>query len=105
MEEAILALGESRLPEAFPILRDLFQATIIAEDRRVMILGISLLRSADAGDFLEEIVLDGDSASALQVVEALGIYRGTSEVMDRFRAAVERRGGPGIADALEAVVE
>lgn len=103
VEEAILALGESRLPGAFPILKDLYHATIIAEDRRVIILGISLLRTAEAVDFLEEVVLDGDSASARRVVEALGIYRGTSEIMDRFRAAVEKRGDPGLVDVLEAV--
>lgn len=104
VEEAILALGESRLPEAFSTLKDLYQATILADDRRVIIVGVSLLRSAESVDFLEGIVVDGDAASARLVIEALGIYRETTEVMDRFRTAVSRRGEPRLADVLEGVV-
>jgi HEAT repeat protein len=103
VEEAVLALGESRLPEAFPILKDLFDTTILAEERRGIVLGIALLRSDESVDFLEEIVVEGDAASARHVVEALGIYRGTPEVVDRFRVAVVGRGDAGLADLLERV--
>jgi HEAT repeat protein len=104
-EEAILALGESRMPEAFPILRGLFEATAMGEDRRGIVLGICLLRLPEAVDFLEEILLHRDSASARYVVEALGVYRGTPEVVARMRAAAEKRGDPGLLKVLEMVVE
>lgn len=104
VEEAVLALGESRLPEAFPILTDLFDTTILAEERRGIVLGIALLRTDESVDFLVEIVLEGDSASARHVVETLGIYRGTPEVVDRFRAAVEKRREPKLAGILDVVM-
>ena len=103
VEEAILALSESRLAEAFPILKNLYDATILAEDRRVILLGICLLRSPEAIDFLEEVVFDHDSASARLAVEALGIYRGSPEVIRRFRYALEKRGDPELLEALGAV--
>jgi HEAT repeat protein len=104
-EEAVLALGESHMPEAFPILRDLFEATAMGEDRRGVVLGMCLLRLPEAVDFLEEILLDHDSASARYVVDALGVYRGTPEVIARMRRAAERRGDPELLKALEVVVE
>jgi hypothetical protein len=102
-EEAILALGESHLPGAFPILKEIYDSTVLAEDRRPVLMGISLLRTPQAVDFLEEVVLSQDSASARQVLEALWVFRGTENVMERFRKAVELREDPELDRVLGAV--
>jgi HEAT repeat protein len=103
-EEAILALGESRLPEAFPILKSLFSTTVLAEARRVIVLAISLLRLPEAVGFLEEVVREGDSTSARLAVEGMGIYRGSPEIIGSIRAAAEARGDHGLVEVLEEVV-
>ncbi|BAU15710.1 hypothetical protein LEP3755_62750 (plasmid) [Leptolyngbya sp. NIES-3755] len=47
-EVAALALGESRLPEAFPVLQNWWQRTRITELRRTALTAIAFLRQDDA---------------------------------------------------------
>jgi hypothetical protein len=99
-EEAALALGESRLPEAFGLLADLFALTVSAERKRVLIVAISLLRSDDAAAFLIDIVKDQTVDLAGQAIDALRLYRDRPAIMDTLRLIVERRADRRLADKL-----
>jgi len=91
VDEAIIALGESRIPEALDHLKRLFAYTIDGERLGVLILAISLLRSDDAADFLLQIVREQGAKQALAAIDALRIYRDREEIMEKLRQAAESR--------------
>ena len=64
-EGAALALGESRRPEAFAVLRQHVDSPI----RAAVLLGIALLRQDDAIEYLKGLLPDRDAAQALKIHE------------------------------------
>jgi HEAT repeats len=91
-EMAALALGESRLPEAFSILRDWWQRTPNAELRQSALLAIAMLRQDAAVEFLLALVTEGKLAEAKEAVVALDLYRQDRHLWQRICAAIEQRG-------------
>ncbi len=69
---AVLAVGESRLPEALAVLIELYPQTVRGPDRRAVLEAMAMLRSAEALEFLLERVereSEAQSRLARQVVE------------------------------------
>jgi HEAT repeat protein len=90
-EGAALALGESRQPEVFSLLREERMGITDQEYDRVLLLAIALLRLDESFDYLLGLVDNGSIRTAGQVIEALEIYGNDSERMERLKEAVVER--------------
>lgn len=99
-EAAALALGESRLPAAFEVLRDWSQDVAGSALERVALLGLATLRRDDAIDHLLGLVRAGTPRSAGAAVEALGLYRGDGALLARLTEALSTRADPSLAAAF-----
>jgi HEAT repeat protein len=85
-EAAALALGESRLPAAWAVLKKRSARTFDDESRRVLLLAIAMTRQSEAIDFLiERLQSAKDFDNAL---EALAMYRSDSAIRGRIDSAV-----------------
>jgi hypothetical protein len=91
-EEAALALGESRQPEAFGLLRDLYSRTYTVKRQRVLLMALSLLRSDEAALFLVQVAAEQTLDLAISAIDALRFYRDRGAIMTELRQALERRG-------------
>ncbi|MGF1534933.1 MAG: HEAT repeat domain-containing protein [Elainellaceae cyanobacterium] len=90
-EVAALALGESRLAAALPILQDYWHQTRDRELRRVSLMAIAMLRQDEAIAFLLELIAsDADAEDALL---ALKPYRQDQGLWQRVEDAQGRRKG------------
>jgi HEAT repeat protein len=100
-EMAALALGETRLPEAFPLLKDWWQKTRGAELRQTGLLAIAMLRREEAMEFLLSLVVEGKIADAKAAIAALRIYQQDEGLWQRVCQAAQERGEPGWLDARD----
>jgi hypothetical protein len=95
-EEAAIALGESRIPEAWPSLRDAFPGSSI---QSAILLGMSLLRHDEAIEFLFKEVETGHERVAAVAIEALAAYRTDDVLRARMERLMEKRNGAGLLKA------
>jgi len=102
---AALALGGSRLPEAFEILRSWWTRTISAELRRTALLAIAMLRRDPPLDFLLSLVSDGNALDARDAIAALGLYRHDDALRERVADVVKRRRDVDLRKALAEAFE
>ncbi len=86
-EAAALALGGSRLPEAFDTLRQWWERTLKPDLRRTALLAIAMLRRDEGIDFLLAQVAGDSGPSARDAVAALSLYRHDDSVAQRVRDA------------------
>ena len=87
-ESAALALGESRLPEAFELLKQKWEVNCQSQFRRTLLLPIALLRQEDGLDFLLSVITTKDFETASAAITALALYRQDSKVQERLRTAL-----------------
>jgi hypothetical protein len=90
-EEAALALGSSRLAEAFDLL---YQAWDTARDRQfraVLLRAISLSRLDAALEWLLKLVREGRLADATAALEALALHTASEEIRAQVKGAVDGR--------------
>lgn len=90
-EAALLALGSSRLPEAFDALRLFWNRHPSEELRETVLVSISLLRLPVATEFLVSLVAEGPVDSAGTALSALAIFRHDSAFRERISAIVSSR--------------
>jgi len=89
-ESAALALGESRLPTALPVLKSgLEQASGDLEG--TILLSIALLRMDEATTYLRELVEKAPENRAAKAIEALGLHRHDARMSDRIGEIVKSR--------------
>lgn len=100
-ERAALALGESRLASAFPLLRARWESTAQAALRRTLLLAIAMLRLDEAVEFLLERAAEEPERSAGDALSALALYGRDDTVRKRVQEIVDRRKSA----ALRAVFE
>jgi hypothetical protein len=91
-EVATLALGESRLPAAFEILKEKWARTIGTSERKVLLVSMVASRLEEAIAFLLAVVETENVATAADTIEALAIYRLNERVSNAVQGAVSRRG-------------
>jgi HEAT repeat protein len=96
-EAAILAIGESRLPRAFQLLRDRWNVEFDPEIRKLLAMSIALTRQPQAVTFLTGLVEQSDSKAAAIAVEALGMYRTDDAVRTKLSQIAQNRGGGVLA--------
>jgi HEAT repeat protein len=99
-EAAALALGESRLREALPILERALAGAEGARDRRNVLMAIALLRSDEAIALLVSLVEKAPEAQAAAALGALALHRHDPKIAERARRAVEARGSRRLSEAL-----
>lgn len=90
-EQAALALGESRLAAAFPVLRDAWAKTAQAERKRTLLLSIAMLRLDEAVEFLLARLAEDSEATAADALAALGLYSRDESMRQRVEKIVARR--------------
>jgi HEAT repeat protein len=90
-EAAAIALGESRMAEAFDILKTSWEKRLDPDLRRTELLAMALLRHESAIEFLLSLVADGSATNARDAMAALGMYQGDEEVWRRVQVLVDAR--------------
>jgi hypothetical protein len=90
-EGAALALGGSRLPEAFEILRQWWDRIVEVGSRRTALLAIAMLRRDQPLDFLLSLIKEADGPTAREAIAALAMYRHDDAIRERVAECVERR--------------
>ena len=99
IEAAALALGESKHPRAFDILRTQW-------DKRQddsLLLPLALTRRSEAMDLLITVIEQGRAAAAGKALEAMAMYRGDMAVRARVESAVGRRNDPKLVTSFRAI--
>ncbi len=81
-ESLVLALGASRLPAAWPLLRELWQEAMLPDERRPLLTALALLRHDEAMSLLCGLLLGG-GPTALETLEALATLRADPMVLER----------------------
>jgi HEAT repeat protein len=95
---AAVALGESRLGEALPLLAAWLEAAHRRGLGRTALLAIAALRRDEALDLLLSLARDEPGLLAREALSALASVGGGDALYERAEAAVERR--PDLKDAL-----
>jgi hypothetical protein len=97
-EEAAIALGESRMPEAWPALRDAFPRSHIVS---AILLGMSLLRNDEAIEFLFEQAGTAPERVAAVAIDALATYRGDQALRNRMEQLIAKKNSLGLLKAFQ----
>ena len=90
-EEAVLALGASRLPAAVEILKQTWMESRMLVPHDVLLRAISSSRQECAIEFLLNLVRAGREREATAAIAALELHRGSGEIRDRLTATVASR--------------
>jgi hypothetical protein len=90
-EVIALVLGESRLPEAFPVLRDWWQRTTHRDLRPTGLLAIAMLRRDEAIQWLLQLLAEAPKPDAAGALEALGLYQNDPTLWAQVRAILDQR--------------
>ncbi|MEM7771798.1 MAG: HEAT repeat domain-containing protein [Cyanobacteria bacterium P01_A01_bin.37] len=91
-EMAVLALGESRLDTAFPILQTFWEQSNDRNLRSIGLMAIAMLRCDQAIDFLLSLITSGHHADARDALAALKMYRQEHRLWERVRQSIDQRG-------------
>jgi len=100
-EAAALALGESRHPQAFEILKRSWEQAPGRSLRRVLLVAMSLLRTEPATGFLVSLVAAESAETARGALSALGPFLYGDELRERVRKEVSARGGGELEELFE----
>jgi HEAT repeat protein len=95
---AAIALGESRLPEALPVLRAWLEPARRRGLGRAALLAVAALRRDEAVDLLLAVARDEEPEAARDALAALASVTSDAALYERARAAVAGRAG--LQDAL-----
>jgi hypothetical protein len=95
---AALALAESRLPAALPLLRTWVAGSLAATRRAIGYLALALTRAAH--DDLLDVIRTADRPDALAAAKALATFKDDPALCDRIRDAAPRR----LRDEIEALL-
>jgi len=98
-EQAALALGESRLPAAFEVLREAWERGGLGEQRRTLLVAIAMLRIDPALEFLLSRLAEESGPVAADALAGLAFYAQDEAVLARVEGIIQERGD----GALEAV--
>lgn len=90
-EMAALALGESRLPEALPLLQGWWNRIRDAELRQTGLLAMAMLRLNESIEFLLALVAEGKKLDAQAALAALRIYQDDRDLNQRIQQHLNQR--------------
>jgi hypothetical protein len=90
-EAAMLALGESRLPAAYSVLKEKWNRTVLMPVKRALLAAMAALKLEEAIAFLISLVESANAETAAAAVEALCIYRHNERVSESVHTAALTR--------------
>ena len=90
-EAALLALGESRLPAAYSVLKEKWNRTLLMPVKRALLAAMAALKLEEPIAFLISLVESANAETAAAAVEALCIYRHNERVSESVRTAALTR--------------
>jgi HEAT repeat protein len=93
-EAALVALGESRRPEAFEILSKRWEGTFDKSLRTSLLPAMALLRLPQAIDFVIDVIAASHPGTAAGAVEAMRMFRHDAALRGRIQSVVEGTGDP-----------
>jgi len=102
-QNAILALGESRLPDALTVLKDRFTTELTGEARKPLLFAIALTRLPQAIDFLIEVIANERPSLGAATIDAMKIYHADPHIRARVLEEVEERGEADLREAFDRV--
>ncbi len=102
-EAAALALGESRARGAFEALKAATRGPLMfRRGSESVLLGIALLRSDEALDYLAGMVERSPEAQAAEALSALALHRHDDVLVARIREIVSQRKSRKLSEVLDA---
>jgi HEAT repeat protein len=90
-EAAALALGGSRLASVVPVLIEAWRSQVRRPIRRAVLLAIAMCRQQEGVDFLVTRLEEEPDQTAVDVMEALALYRNDDKVVARIKPIAIRR--------------
>ena len=100
-ERAALALGESRIAAAFPLLCEALEHTAQPTMRRTLLLAIAMLRLDEGVEFLLSRVAGEQEKSAADALAALALYARDEALRGRIEEIVARRKSAGLRTVFD----
>jgi HEAT repeat protein len=97
-QAAMLALGESRLPAAYEVLREKWSRTAGVPAKNILLASMASSKLEEAIAFLVSLVETESVPTAVAVVEALSIYSRSERVRKSVNDAVLARRDQTLAD-------
>lgn len=91
-ETAALALGESRLAEAFALLQDWWGEQLTPSGSRTALLALAMLRSEESLLFLQALVAQTEPTTARQTLDVLSMYKHDAALRQQLAQIVAERG-------------
>ena len=99
-EMAALALGESRLPAAFPLLRDSWEMPLEYAVKRSILFALAMLRRDEAFDFLLAL-MERQEQDASSVISALAIHKSDDALRSRVAGKLDALGNARLTDLFQ----
>ncbi|PQO44879.1 HEAT repeat domain-containing protein [Blastopirellula marina] len=90
--QTALAVGESKLPGAFDLLRNTWGRRSELNVRESLLLCVGLLRTTESQDFLLSLIDTRDLRTAADAINAIKLNGEVGEIHQRTEAAVEKTG-------------
>lgn len=90
-DAAIWALGQSRLPAAFEVLRNKWERTAARDQRMRVLSAIAMLRVEIAIEFLCSIIATENQTTASDALNSLATFKSNSNIRDAVASAVRKR--------------
>ena len=91
-DAAALALGTSRLPQAFEILKGQWSAGLDERFMDVLLLALASMRDERAMAFMLSLIQEGSHRAALAVLRALKPFATDERIRNQLEAAISKRG-------------
>ena len=101
VESAGLAIGSSRTPEAFKLLRAEWESQVRPDPRRPLLLSIAMTRLPAAIDFLLERIIDDRPGPAADAVSAMSLYKHDEAIKAKVNSLVANRGEAEVFAAMK----
>lgn len=98
-DAAALALGQSRISQALPLLVEYAEAPPRSQ-RKAALMALAMLRRTEATDYLIELVTEGEIVLSVMAVEALAMFRHDQALERQVSAAVAGRRSVLLSQAL-----
>jgi HEAT repeat protein len=99
-ESALLALGSSRQPDAFEVLKT-FAEQNQGELQEVADVALGLLRLPAATDYLLSVVSDKSRTEAMAALGGLAVHRHDPRVRERTAAGIAKNGDAALLELFE----
>lgn len=100
-EAAMLALGRTKSPRAFEVLKARWESHLPFDLRETLLLALAMLRLQTAADFLIELLASGQEKEALMALSALKIHSHDPRTRQRIADVVQERNVAAIRTRFE----